>query len=123
MSTRRLMVPLLSGLGVLAFASSRVLADDVHYYLVEPDPRMCVSPACGGFFVSELNTDFTVCADGSVADVCYVAEMNSDIPALADWAAQHCAGVVEGQILPKVIDPFGNLGQLILTEAWQPVAK
>ena len=45
------------------------------YYSVRPDFRRCVSPLCGGYWVSSLNEAATRCADGSSAAECYVAEL------------------------------------------------
>ena len=51
---------------------------EVTTYLVRIDERDCLPPACGGFFVQDVNQAETPCADGSMAAQCYVAEL--------DWA-------------------------------------
>lgn len=45
-------------------------------YEVEHDQRRCAAPLCGGFWVREVGQPTTTCADGSVADACYVAEID-----------------------------------------------
>ena len=50
------------------------------YYLARPDPRMCPSPWCGGWWVRAVNRDGTLCSDGTVAEVCYVAQVDG-VPA------------------------------------------
>ncbi len=45
-------------------------------FRVRPDPRLCPSPLCGGFFVGRLNRATTPCADGTARAWCYVAELN-----------------------------------------------
>jgi hypothetical protein len=47
------------------------------YYTLRPDLRRCMSPICGGYFVSEVNRARTRCADGSQAPECYVAELTA----------------------------------------------
>jgi hypothetical protein len=85
---------------------------------------LCPSPNCGGFWAFELNQSETVCADGTRAIEpagCYVAEINSDTQGLADRTGQLGTAIVKGKILPKTFDSFGNLGQLTITEGWQPI--
>jgi uncharacterized protein DUF6748 len=42
-------------------------------YLVQPDPRMCPSPRCGGYWATIANGARTRCADGARQPRCYVA--------------------------------------------------
>lgn len=42
-------------------------------YLVEPDPRACPSPLCGGYWASLANHQQTTCHDGVLRRRCYVA--------------------------------------------------
>jgi hypothetical protein len=87
------------------------------YFTVTPDMRRCVSPLCGGYFVQAVNNAFTVCADGTRAERCYVASI--------DWTAMGgdpqivaTTVVVEGSVRPKVYPTFGNLGVLVAKGAW-----
>jgi len=54
------------------------------YFTVKPDFRRCVSPICGGWFVSAVNRKIFICPDGSVKQECYVAEEKINIPGLSD---------------------------------------
>lgn len=93
------------------------------YYTVASDPRDCVSPLCGGFWVTRVNRSGTVCADGSLAASCYVSEL--DLSLLGVSAEQEgdirgAAGhlLMRGSIEPNPSPPFGNLGMLRGAEAW-----
>lgn len=44
------------------------------YYTARRDARECASPECGGYFISAVNQDKTLCADGILADECYVSD-------------------------------------------------
>jgi hypothetical protein len=104
-------------------SNSAPLADQA-YFAIRADRRLCPSPICGGFWVSELNQSETHCADGTVATQttgCYVAEINSDTQGLAERTRQIGTAIVKGKILPKTFASFGNLGQLSISEGWQPI--
>ncbi len=45
----------------------------VAQYVVRPDPRMCPSPRCGGYWVALANRTSTPCGGGVVQARCYVA--------------------------------------------------
>ncbi len=104
-------------------SNSALLADQA-YYAIRNDSRLYPAVDCSRFWVSELNQSETHCADGTVATQatgCYVAEINSDIPGLAERTRQLGTAIVKGKILPKTFDSFGNLGQLSISEGWQPI--
>ena len=42
-------------------------------FLVEHDPRLCPSPACGGYWVALANGVRTRCGDGTREKRCYDA--------------------------------------------------
>jgi hypothetical protein len=94
------------------------------YYTIRPDYRRCVSPLCGGFWVSRVNRAQTTCADGSKADACYVAELDDAVLGLTG-AETLRAGVyaetalVRGEIADNVYADWGNLGRFVVTEGWQ----
>ncbi len=44
-------------------------------YVVRPDPRLCPSPRCGGYWVAIANGARTRCADGLRRPRCYVARV------------------------------------------------
>jgi hypothetical protein len=105
-------------------SSNSAALSDQAYFSIRRDLRLCPSPNCGGFWALELNQSETPCADGSRAIEpagCYVAEINSDTLGLAERTSQLGTAIVKGKILPKTFDSFGNLGQLTITEGWQPI--
>ncbi len=52
---------------------------------VSYDPRDCLYPLCGGYWVSPVNHDQMICEDGQPAAQCYVAEIDWDA---MGWTAQ-----------------------------------
>jgi hypothetical protein len=87
------------------------------YFAAVRDLRRCASPRCGGYFVRAVNAPLTRCADGSLAERCYVAELDlsvfgDDPPALGREA------VLRGRIENNVFPNIGDLGRFVATEAW-----
>lgn len=106
-------------------SSNSASLGDQAYFAIRPDQRACPSPTCGGFWVSELNQSETRCVDGTTASEttgCYVAEVNSDTSGLAEKTRQVGTAIVKGKILAKSFGSFGNLGQLSISEGWQPIS-
>lgn len=73
--------------------------NDGFWRVVGRDFRKCSFPMCGGYYVAKVNGALTRCADGSVADKCYVAQIDLgklDLPAQqeADVLAAAQAGNV-----------------------------
>src|SRR5262245_387346 len=66
-----------------ARASSLTGNRDLRYVTIARDPRLCPSPLCGGFWVTSVNQSSTVCADGSQAARCYVAELDFSLAGLS----------------------------------------
>jgi len=54
------------------------------YFTIKPDLRRCVSPICGGWFVSAVNRKILICPDGSVKKECYVGVEKINIPGLSN---------------------------------------
>ena len=46
------------------------------FYLVRPDLRKCASPMCGGYFVRQVNSGLTRCANGRQMSECYVGSLD-----------------------------------------------
>ncbi|TKD12421.1 DUF6748 domain-containing protein [Polyangium fumosum] len=95
------------------------------YYTARQDLRRCAYPLCGGIFVSAVNQDRTVCADGTLADECYVADIQfSSLLMLAgvDGTIREAIGekrestraVLFGDLFPGQ----SGLGSLSLRFAW-----
>jgi hypothetical protein len=87
------------------------------FYTVRADPRRCISPMCGGFFVKRVNLPLTRCADGRSKPECYLAEI--------EWNGQPEVeagmSILRGRIVPKQFARFGNLGALRVTESWKAI--
>lgn len=102
------------GLGCAADTSGQ------EYFSLRADLRRCVSPLCGGYFARAVNRSATRCADGSVAQECYVAEL--DASALGGLAGALPA-LVRGSIEAKEFEGFGNLGRLRAAEVWRAAGE
>ena len=81
------------------------------FYRVRRDLRRCVSPLCGGYFVTRVNTSSTRCADGRFRRECYVAAI--------DWNGLPENDLVRGNLVAKRYEQFGNLGELRASESWK----
>lgn len=85
------------------------------YYTVRPDVRRCVSPMCGGYWVSRVNQSLTRCSNGSWRPECYVAEIDwkGAVPVEARGA------LLRGTVVARKFRHFGNLGTFRATESWR----
>lgn len=103
------------------------------YYVAQRDLRKCVSPVCGGYFVSRVNKTSTRCADGAYHPTCYVAELDlsvlgassqqaSDVESAIGVDASATRVVLRGTIARKAFGSFGDLGSFTATEAWMAPA-
>ena len=82
-------------------------------YVVEPDPRACPSPLCGGYWVAVANHARTVCHDGTRRPRCYVA------------ITTRSRGIPDGSIVRANLDSmefdgFGMLGVLVVADVRAP---
>jgi len=100
------------------------------YFLARPDFRRCVSPLCGGAFVKKVNNQFTRCADGSLQDECYVAEINwkrlgfnAMNTSEGNLAATPWPLLLRGKIKSKKFPGFGNLGLFVAKDAYRSVGE
>lgn len=85
-------IPLLCAAALVALpAVAGPLAPQV--FSVEPDPRMCPGPECGGWWISRVNVSQMRCVDGTTAASCYVAEI--------DWAALRLAPADEAALIQE----------------------
>ena len=91
-------------------------------YVVRPDPRLCPSPLCGGYWVSVANHGRTRCTDGALRPRCYVA-----------WAVDedrhpYAAGIPDGALVladiePRAFEGFGELGVLVVEVVFAPAGR
>jgi hypothetical protein len=92
------------------------------FYLVEPDPRLCPSPLCGGYWVSLANRELTRCHDGAFRGRCYVARgvdehrhpLEGGLPA---------GGLARADLEPWAFEGLGKLGVLVVARAWPPIGS
>ncbi|MDC0741417.1 DUF6748 domain-containing protein [Polyangium mundeleinium] len=95
------------------------------YYTARQDLRRCAYPLCGGIYVSAVNRDRTVCADGTVAEECYVADIKfSSLLQLAEVEGTIREAIGERRESTRAV-LFGDLspgqsglGTLTLRFAW-----
>ena len=120
MSRRLLLVAVLTlGASTLVAvpAAGSSLRTGSSFYVVEPDPRMCPSPLCGGYWVSLANHASTRCADGMLRARCYAARAEDavgiPVSAIPDQA------LVRGRLEPDRDD----LGLLVVARLFEPAGK
>jgi len=80
-------------------------------FRVRPDPRMCPSPLCGGFWVSRVNRATTSCVDGVARAWCYVAGIDH-------WRLRGGTFLVRGRIVGG--SAAASPGRLSATGEWTP---
>jgi hypothetical protein len=92
------------------------------YVRLRHDFRRCVSPVCGGFWVSRVNQRTLRCADGSTASECYVAEVDSSGLGLSPAELEAVGDrdvILRGRLVLKAYGSFGSLGNLVVQEGWR----
>lgn len=94
-------------------------------FVLRPDPRDCVTPLCGGFWVDAVNHQDQRCPDGSIATTCYVADVDYQTLGWTqqDWLDYLAAlganpMLIKGQMSLKDYPGFGQLGVMTLSKAW-----
>jgi len=95
------------------------------YFEIERDFRRCVSPLCGGYWVSRVNREGLKCSDGLTAERCYVAEIDHTALGFDETDGGGWVGAIEnrsmifrGDLKKKTYGDFGKLGFLVTSEAW-----
>jgi len=92
------------------------------YYTARIDVRRCAFPRCGGVFVSAVNQDLTVCADGTVAPECYVAELDTSGVSPARVNVRDAIGTRRETTRVVLFGDLGvgrtGLGSLFVRMAW-----
>ncbi len=101
--------------------------DQQGFYLATPNLDPCVSPLCGGLYIEPVNHYRMRCPDGRRARQCYIAQ--------ADWSAlggnpftegdpiNPNAYLLQGKVVPKDYEGFGNLGLFVATAAYRAVTS
>lgn len=103
-----------------------VRAAGSQYVRLRHDLRRCVSPICGGYWVSRVNQPTTRCADGTWQRECYVADadwtaLGLDEARLGEFVSRAASGaaVVRARIVATAFGTFGNLGRLVALEGFE----
>lgn len=92
-------------------------------YVVRPDPRLCPSPLCGGYWVSLANHARTRCHDGLLRPRCYVAiaiGASTREPLTTGLPTDALARAVVGS---WTFEGFGELGAIFVADVWKPVGR
>lgn len=108
-------------------AQDELLPAKTYYVVTRIDPRMCPSPLCGGVYVKQVNRTRTRCADGSVANDCYVPILDWSSLSLSDEEIRQVEDdfrqmhlIARGEL--RIVDsPFGPLPGLVAMDAWRGV--
>ncbi len=114
-------VSALAGAGPGAAGPPPVVARSI--YVVQPDPRLCPSPLCGGYWVSRANHARTRCHDGLLRPRCYVAIAVSKMTRKPLTAGLPANALVQAAIGPWTFEGFGELGAVVVAEVWEPVGR
>lgn len=95
------------------------------FFTARPDFRKCVSPLCGGYFVKAVNKKLTRCADGSLHEECYVAELvyNKGSLSFEKFPSNNTPLLLRGAIEPREYAGFGNLGIFTATAAYRSATQ
>jgi hypothetical protein len=92
------------------------------YYVVRPDPRLCPSPLCGGYWASLGNRARTECSDGMRRPRCYVARAISVDRHPLDVAIP-AGALVRAELEPWAFEGFGELGILVVADVFAPIGR
>jgi hypothetical protein len=98
------------------------------YVRLRPDPRMCPSPMCGGWWVRRVNRDTIICGNGMVSPECYAATVDSTGLDLTDEerstveeALARGTALLRGRLTRGTLTgppPLVKLDVLTVTEIW-----
>jgi hypothetical protein len=95
------------------------------YYTFQRDLRKCVSPICGGYFISTLNKNWTRCADRTRAASCYVAAFDlSGLGLVGEdqnrFLDETSDGVVAGSYKLNAYASFKGIANLVVSKGLTP---
>jgi hypothetical protein len=90
-------------------------------YAVQPDPRLCPSPLCGGYWVARANHARTRCHDGFLRPRCYVAIALDTVTREPLARGLPANALVRAVIGSWTFEGFGELGAVFVSDLWEPV--
>jgi hypothetical protein len=83
---------------------------------LSPDPRMCPSPMCGGWFATPVNlTSRTYVAELDFSKL----HLSARARARLDTDLHAGRALVRGRIVRGTVDGFPDLGVLVVSETWR----
>ncbi len=90
------------------------------YFTVKPDLRKCVSPICGGWFVTAVNQEVMSCPDGTIQKECYVGTDKITIPGLSDIEMADLRHSMSNlnTLLQGTVSNLVEYGLLLVNSAW-----
>ena len=98
------------------------------YFTLRPDPRLCPSPICGGWWARRVNLADTICGDGTLAAQCYAASLDLSALALTDERRTTIerdlargTALVRGRLVREPSGgppPLKSLDTFVVTEVW-----
>ncbi|HSF62640.1 MAG TPA: DUF6748 domain-containing protein [Gaiellaceae bacterium] len=91
-------------------------------YVVRPDPRLCPSPLCGGYWVARANHARTRCHDELLRPRCYVASA-IDVDGLPLAADVPDGSLARADIRAGSHPGLGTLGVLIVADVRAPAGE
>lgn len=91
-------------------------------YVVRPDPRLCPSPRCGGYWVALANHARTRCHDGLLRARCYVASA-IDVGGIPLAAGVPDGALARADIRAGSLPGLGTLGVLIVADVRAPAGR
>src|SRR5262245_19262930 len=111
------LVLLAGGMLACTWARAAAVQTGETVYRLRPDPRMCPSPACGGFWAARVNSSATTCVAGESRAACYVAAVGlqrfaADRQARVRLALPQGRALITGAIVPYLNGAFPGLGAL-----------
>ncbi len=98
-------------------------AEGSSFYVVTPDPRLCPSPLCGGYWVSLANHARTRCHDDLLRLRCYVAIAVSTLTRKPLATPLPAGSLAHAAIGTWTFGGVGELGAVWVTDASTPVGN
>jgi hypothetical protein len=89
-------------------------------YVVQPDPRLCPSPRCGGYWVQLANVSSSRCSNGVERARCYVARAVDEERHPLEHAISN-GSLARAEIEPWRFEELGELGVLVVARTFAPV--
>jgi hypothetical protein len=110
-------VAVLASAVAVASASARQPPTGTAIYVFRPDPRLCPSPLCGGYWVALANGARTRCLDDLRHPWCYVARAVA-----ANGTQLH--SITEGSLVRGAIDAGrDDLGEFVASAVYAPAGR